>query len=240
MKKLSAITIMLICSTLLGISPKAFAECSLWHTECVYDCIQYYPNGTDCWKSKKRCFKVCDDFDVHLSGPTAKSTTSTGFHYTNSRQVLDEGNISVSGLLARIVSFRIDSPRWLISLEKPMVYGNGKIDDIEIQAKDMPIGGLIGKRVKVSGAIEWQNGRIGGKQPILVAKDVVELPTETKNESEPDQATDKANKDISKSKAKTSCSCKSGDGKKSCSVSCKEGESAYCDCDDTTASCTCN
>lgn len=44
----------------------------------------------------------------------------------------------------------------------------------------------------------------------------------------------------SSSKEKTSCSCKSGDGKKSCSVSCKEGESAYCDCDDTTASCTCN
>jgi len=180
MKQLSAITIMLICSTLLGIAPQAFAECTTWHTECVYDCIQYYPNGTDCWKSKKRCFKVCDDFDVHNSGPIAKSSASSGFHYTNSRQVLDEGNISVGGCLARIVSFRIDNPRWLIALEKPLFYGNEKIDNIEVHALDMSIGGLIGKRVTVSGAIEWQDGRLGGKQPILVVKDIVELPTETK------------------------------------------------------------
>ena len=46
--------------------------------------------------------------------------------------------------------------------------------------------------------------------------------------------------DKSESKGTTSCSCKSGDKKKSCSVSCKEGESAFCDCDETTASCTCN
>jgi hypothetical protein len=94
--------------------------------------------------------------------------------------VLDEGNISVGGCLARIVSFRIDNPRWLIALEKPLFYGNEKIDNIEVHALDMSIGGLIGKRVTVSGAIEWQDGRLGGKQPILVVKDIVELPTETK------------------------------------------------------------
>lgn len=231
MKQVSAITIMLISFMLFGTPAEAFAECSVWHTECVYDCIKYYPNGTDCWKSKKRCYKVCDDFDVHISGPTAKSTISTGFQYINSSQVLDKDNISINGILARIVSFQIDSSRWLIALEKPLVYGNGELYDIEIRAKDMQIAGFIGKRVTVSGAIEWQDGRIGGKQPILIAKDVVELPKETTKESEPVKAADKAS---------TSCSCKSGDGDSSCSVSCKDGESAFCDCDKTTASCTCN
>lgn len=49
-----------------------------------------------------------------------------------------------------------------------------------------------------------------------------------------------AGKTFSETKAGNSCSCKSGDGKKQCSVSCKSGESAYCDCDETSASCTCN
>lgn len=46
------------------------ADCTIFHEECEYICIQYYPNGTDCWKSKKICKKVCDDFDVNPSGGT--------------------------------------------------------------------------------------------------------------------------------------------------------------------------
>jgi hypothetical protein len=175
MKSLLSITSILICFALIGISPNAFAGCTVWHTECVYDCIEYYPNGTDCKKSKKRCFKVCDDFDVHPSGPTAKSKTPIGFRYTNSRQVLDEKNISCNGQLARIVSFRINDPRWLLILETPLIYGKEKIDNIEVQALGVPIEKLMGRRVTISGVIEWQAGRIGGKQPILIVKDIVEL-----------------------------------------------------------------
>ncbi|HEX7456203.1 MAG TPA: hypothetical protein VF303_01930 [Candidatus Nanoarchaeia archaeon] len=184
---MSAVTSMLICFAVIGISTKAFAKCMSWHTECVYDCIEYYPNGTDCKKSHKRCFSVCDgdDFDVHISGPTAKSMTSTGFRYSNSRQVLDEENISVNGQLARIVSFRINDPRWLVVLETPLIYENEKIDNIEVQALDVSVEQLIGKRVTISGAIKWQDGRIGGKQPILIAKDVVEFTKEIIKKASP-------------------------------------------------------
>lgn len=50
--------------------PYALEGCVVSHEECVYTCIEYYPNGTDCKKSKKSCHEVCDDFDVHPSGPT--------------------------------------------------------------------------------------------------------------------------------------------------------------------------
>lgn len=45
--------------------------------------------------------------------------------------------------------------------------------------------------------------------------------------------------DISQSKGPRSCSATSGDGKKSCSVSCKENESAYCSNTEKTVECYC-
>lgn len=48
----------------------ALEGCSVSHQECTYRCIEYYPNGTDCKKSKKECKEVCDDFDVKPSGDT--------------------------------------------------------------------------------------------------------------------------------------------------------------------------
>lgn len=48
----------------------ALAGCVTSHQECEYQCIEYYPNGTDCKKSKKVCHEVCDDFDVKPSGDT--------------------------------------------------------------------------------------------------------------------------------------------------------------------------
>lgn len=176
MKSWLSITTIFIYLILIGVSSDAYAECTVWHTECVYDCIEYYPNGTDCKKSKKRCFKVCDDFDVHPSGPIAKSKSPFVFRYMKSHQVLDAQNVSCNGQLARIMSFRINDQRWLLVLEVPLVYGSEKIDNIEVQPSDISIEKLIGKRVKISGMIEWQNGRIGGKQPVLIVKDIIELP----------------------------------------------------------------
>ena len=62
----------------------------------------------------------------------------------------------------------------------------------------------------------------------------------TVSQASPNQAGDKANKNTTQPQTATSCSCTSGDGKKNCSVSCKEGQKAYCDCDEKTATCTCN
>ena len=42
--------------------------CTVSHQECEYPCIEYYPNGTDCRKTKKVCRTVCDDFTVDKGG----------------------------------------------------------------------------------------------------------------------------------------------------------------------------
>ena len=46
--------------------------CGVSHEECTYTCTEYYPNGTDCRKTKKECHKVCDDFSVKKSGDTTE------------------------------------------------------------------------------------------------------------------------------------------------------------------------
>lgn len=51
-------------------APLVLAACTLSHQECTYECFQWYPNGTDCLKSKKICKTVCDQFDVKPSGET--------------------------------------------------------------------------------------------------------------------------------------------------------------------------
>ena len=50
----------------------ASAACTVSHQECEYVCIAYYPNGTDCKKTKKVCTTVCDDFSVKKSGDTTE------------------------------------------------------------------------------------------------------------------------------------------------------------------------
>lgn len=65
MSKIFAILAVSICA-----HQAALAGCVTSHQECEYQCIEYYPNGTDCKKSKKVCHEVCDDFDVNTSGGT--------------------------------------------------------------------------------------------------------------------------------------------------------------------------
>jgi hypothetical protein len=69
MKSISSVMAVLM---ILSYSRMAIAleGCSVSHQECTYRCIEYYPNGTDCKKSKKECKEVCDDFDVKPSGDT--------------------------------------------------------------------------------------------------------------------------------------------------------------------------
>lgn len=60
----------IIASSIYAMPVSALAGCVVSHQECEYPCLEYYPNGTDCWKSKKVCHEVCDDFDVKPSGDT--------------------------------------------------------------------------------------------------------------------------------------------------------------------------
>ncbi len=42
-------------------------SCTVSHMEYEHPCIEYYPNGKDCKKTRRVCVKVCDDFDVKPS-----------------------------------------------------------------------------------------------------------------------------------------------------------------------------
>ena len=46
----------------------AMENCGVSHVDCEYPCIEWYPNHTDCRKTKKVCHEVCDDFDVDRGG----------------------------------------------------------------------------------------------------------------------------------------------------------------------------
>lgn len=46
----------------------ARAECTLWRTWYEYPCIEYYPNGKDCWKADKVQKQECIQFEVDVSG----------------------------------------------------------------------------------------------------------------------------------------------------------------------------
>jgi hypothetical protein len=61
------VNLLLVLMFVTATSGSAFAECTLKRTVCEYPCIEYYPNGTDCRKTKKVCHEVCDDFEVEAS-----------------------------------------------------------------------------------------------------------------------------------------------------------------------------
>jgi len=56
------------CVSIFTLPNVLSAGCTVSHQECEYKCTEYYPNGTDCKKSKKVCHTVCDDFTVDQGG----------------------------------------------------------------------------------------------------------------------------------------------------------------------------
>ena len=59
-------------------APLVLAGCTFTHQECTYPCIEWYPNKTDCRKTKKVCVTVCDDYDVKKSGEAPHGQPSSG------------------------------------------------------------------------------------------------------------------------------------------------------------------
>ncbi|MCI0748986.1 MAG: hypothetical protein L0Y32_00385 [Nevskiales bacterium] len=66
------LTVALSAVTVSIFSGVAHAECTLTRESCSYECIEYYPNGTDCRKTKKVCEQVCVQFEVKKSGDTTE------------------------------------------------------------------------------------------------------------------------------------------------------------------------
>lgn len=141
--------------------------CSLWHTECYYECFEWYPNGTDCRKTRKICYQVCDDFDVHISGPTAHASSIQGAVPTVSSE-----QVQVSGKLGWILAIPKDHPRWNLRLDKPLRILGQKIKDIEVVFSKPEEFAVDQKKVKIAGTIEWRQARTKGAYPIVKVSSV--------------------------------------------------------------------
>jgi hypothetical protein len=138
------------------------AECTLWHTECVYVCIQTYPDGT-CKKTKKVCHKVCDEFDVKpshkfASSPTAQPSGQAGVEKP------------VTGTLRKIVGG--ESPGWDIELDSPLFFDKQKFTHLEVDPKGQNAAALTGKRVRIDGQVEWRKGMKRGMHPVIVVASI--------------------------------------------------------------------
>lgn len=101
MSKIADVAVLFVGLVSIGLSQVAIADsCAVFHEECTYTCAEYYPNGVDCRKTKKTCYKVCDDSDVKKSGDSAehqrfkKSDNATS---ANIKDAVQHGNVSSPG-----------------------------------------------------------------------------------------------------------------------------------------------
>lgn len=172
----SCILLGLVAGVLLTIAPKpAAADCGVWHTECVYICTEYYPNGTDCRKTKKICYNVCDDFDVkksHTMAPLEKQRTAAIAQQA-------DATLTVTGRLRKIFAIGGETTGWLLELDSPLFYQDKKFPSIELDPRGNDLRKLTNKRVRVKGRIEWREGVERGMYPVLVAESVGESPPKT-------------------------------------------------------------
>ena len=145
----------------------ADAACTVWHTECYYECLEWYPNGTDCRKSRKICYRVCDDFDVVPSAPTAKGSSP--------QSAVPGGipeQVQLSGRLGWLLALPKDHPRWNLRLDKALRISGQEIKNIEVAfAKPQEVITAQNK-VKISGTIAWRPARTKGVYPVLEASSI--------------------------------------------------------------------
>jgi hypothetical protein len=155
---------------LVGFNPIAsWAGCTVSHTECHYECIEYYPNGTDCKKSKKICETICDDFDVIPSGGTPHGGVSKGA-MTGLVEKEEVRVVTVGGKLDRIYAIGGETTGWVLELDSDMELKQGmkKVKHIEVDPSGKHLDSLEGKQVHVTGSLTWRHGVERGDYPVIV------------------------------------------------------------------------
>lgn len=151
------------------------ANCSIWHTECHYECIEYYPNGKDCRKTKKICVRVCDDFDVIISGDTVHTPiepNKSGKVYIQS--VME--TTKIIGTIEKIVVVGGETTGWAIELDS-LIEGI-KLRHIEVDPNDKNIEQFKNKKVQLTGTLEWRQGIGRGAHPVIVIETINEFDLE--------------------------------------------------------------
>lgn len=153
----------------------AWASCGVSHIECRYECIEYYPNGKDCKKTKKICETVCDDFDVKKSGETPHTGYSVKATDKSDKEV--KRMITVSGKLDKVAGIGGETPGWAIELDADLEVTKGmrKVKHIEVDPNGKGIDALNGKHVEMTGSLAWRHGVERGDYPVLMIEAIKEI-----------------------------------------------------------------
>ena len=157
MNKLFSLCVMAIAAALVSVaSPTADAACLRWQTVCHYDCIEYYPNGTDCRKTKKRCERVCveDSFDVDRGGidDANRRVTPQSTHAPARKTASAEPDVIISG---RLESSTIGGRRVWVIVPREAVRKAGKYRVYEVLPGKMALKSFENKLVDVTGTLAW-------------------------------------------------------------------------------------
>lgn len=137
--------------------------CLHWHT--VWECYEWYSNGIDCRRSRK--IRVCDDFDVAVSGHMAKASSIQDTALT-----VNSAPVQISGRLGYILIISKDSTHWNLQLDKPLIILGQEINDIEVVFSKPEKFNIDKKDVKITGTIEWVQAQTKGMYPIVKVMEI--------------------------------------------------------------------
>lgn len=136
--------------------------CGVSHTECRYECIEYYPNGVDCKKTKKVCYTVCDDYDVEPSGPTAKLDFS--LHMLDKEET--RKIVKAKGILIRVNLEGNETTGWALYPDvEDKIEKNMKC--IEVEPRRTNLNSYEDKNITIEGILEWGYGTERGHYPVI-------------------------------------------------------------------------
>jgi len=150
--------------SLLFPASNSAAGCLMWETQCTNECIEYYPNGTDCKKTKKHCERVCvnDTYDVNRGGvdDANRGFRPQSFTPSSERLVHPGPTIIVYGRLERLM---IDGLEVWIILPREVTGPNlGIYGGYEIAPGATSIASFEDQSVEVSGKFFWSANNDGG------------------------------------------------------------------------------
>jgi hypothetical protein len=140
----------------------AAGECTLWRDVVHYDCIEYYPNGTDCKKTRRWVEKVCIQFEVDRGGvdDANRSIRSNSIGVGSGKGIHPGPEIHFVGRLERL---KVDGrSRWFIL---PKDAGKGPVKAVQAFSLDPDAkvdGRWSGKQVRISGELRWKKEPKGG------------------------------------------------------------------------------
>ena len=149
------------------------AGCTAAHTESEYRCVEYYPNGVDCMKTKKECRTGCDDFETIKPGGTAQREVSK-------QEIQQKNGVSVmqivKGILHRVNAIGGETTGWAVRLDAPMqLAANMNVKEIEVAGDNSLLTPMENKHVELRGRLSWGQGIERGRYPVLVSESVQEL-----------------------------------------------------------------